>query len=489
MKNLMERWTDFMRRERYEDAWALSALALTARDPSTRDDPSLPYHQRWVWDGRPFRGRDVLVRCYHGLGDTIQFARFLPLLAEQAASVTLEVQPSLVPLLEGMAGISRLIPFDPARPAPPSSCDIEITELPFALRSTPAAARAPYLHAEGAALPPGTIGLCYSGGDWDRERSLPPGLLLDLCRGHPCLTLVPEPLAAPVINPEGCPMDIAQTAAMVASCAVVISVDTMIAHLAGALGRPTWLLLKAKPDWRWKTGSARTPWYPSMRLFHQQAPGDWRPVLQQVEHALQSLDLASKEPPVTSIPPAPPPSSPQIPVAWGELLDKIAILEIKQERIQDVAARSNVARELGELWRIGARALEHDGIAQPFAALKAVNIALWEIEDAIRQEEARGTFGPEFIQLARAVYQQNDRRAGLKREISRLLASELVEEKSYWTTPAAGIIPGVASSPEFSALPGAASLPGAPSPPETGAALPGMAPEEPSPFPTNIYTR
>jgi len=129
--------------------------------------------------------------------------------------------------------------------------------------------------------------------------------------------------------------------------------------------------------------------------------------------------------------------SPHVPVSWGELLDKITILEIKQERIRDAAARANVARELRQLWQIGAGALGHEGIAEPFAALKAVNAALWEIEDAIRQEDATGRFGPEFVHLARAVYRQNDQRAALKREINRLLESELVEEKSYWTMPPA----------------------------------------------------
>jgi len=130
-----------------------------------------------------------------------------------------------------------------------------------------------------------------------------------------------------------------------------------------------------------------------------------------------------------------PSASPHVPVSWGELLDKITILEIKQQRIADPAARANVTRELRELWSIGAEALGEEGIAGPFGALKRVNETLWEIEDGIRQEEARGRFGPVFISLARAVYQQNDRRAALKREINRLLASELVEEKSYWTMP------------------------------------------------------
>jgi hypothetical protein len=126
-------------------------------------------------------------------------------------------------------------------------------------------------------------------------------------------------------------------------------------------------------------------------------------------------------------------SCPLVPVSWGELLDKITILEIKRERIADAAARANVARELTALRRIGGEALAGAAVALLFAQLKTVNETLWEVEDAIRQEEARGTFGPEFIRLARAVYHRNDERAELKRAINAQLCSELVEEKSYWS--------------------------------------------------------
>jgi hypothetical protein len=282
----MHRWTQAMRAGRFEDAWALSDEGLAARDPTTRDDPRLDYHQRWVWDGRDFDRRDVLVRCYHGLGDTIQFARYLPLLAQRAASVTLEAPPRLAPLLGRLDGIDAIIPFNVANPAPPAECDIEITELAHALRCSPGAAPSPYLAVPPAALPAGTIGLCYGAGEWDTARSIPPALLESLCRTRSCLTLVVEPTGLPVLNPGGCPFDLEATASLVASCALVITVDTMIAHLAGALGRPTWLLLKAEPDWRWTPGVTDTPWYPTMRLFHQREPGAWEPVLRAVQQAL-----------------------------------------------------------------------------------------------------------------------------------------------------------------------------------------------------------
>ena len=121
-------WVRAMRAGDFAGAWALSELVLAARDPATRDDSTRPYHQRWVWDGRPFDGEDVLVRCYHGLGDTIQFARHLPTLARRARSLTVEAQPRFCPLLASIEGIDRLHPFDVARPLPPSECDLEITE-------------------------------------------------------------------------------------------------------------------------------------------------------------------------------------------------------------------------------------------------------------------------------------------------------------------------------------------------------------------------
>ncbi len=286
-------WVRAMRAGDYGRAWDIAAATLAARDPASRDDPALPYHLRWVWDGTPVDGRDVLVRCYHGLGDVIQFARYLPLLAARARSVTLEAPPRLLPLLASISGVDRLVPFDVAAPLPPSECDLEIMDLASALRAEPGAVRTPYLHAPRAPLPAGTIGLCYQAGEWDPERSIPPHLLAQLAAVRPCLSLVSQASDLPVLNPEGCPFDLPATASLVAGCALVITVDTMVAHLAGALGRPTWLLLRHGPDWRWPDREARTPWYPTMRLFHQPRPGDWSSVIDEVRcHlAARSSDL------------------------------------------------------------------------------------------------------------------------------------------------------------------------------------------------------
>jgi len=122
-------------------------------------------------------------------------------------------------------------------------------------------------------------------------------------------------------------------------------------------------------------------------------------------------------------------ATPMAPVSWGELLDKITILQIKQERIADAAKRVNVTTELEALSAIAGAAMRQ--AAALLAELKQVNEALWEIEDQIRDKEREGEFDARFIELARAVYVTNDQRAAVKRQINQALGSALVEEKSY----------------------------------------------------------
>lgn len=253
---------------------------MHAPHSAIRDDPALPYHLRWVWDGTAPDDRHVLVRCYHGLGDTLQFARFLPALAARAASVTFEVQPRLACLFGDFP--VRVVPFDPARPHPPAEVNIESMELARALGIAPAEAPPAWLHRPAFHLPPGTIGLCCRTGDWDPERAIPPHLLepLSHCRTCFSLDLGRSPLA--VLNPGGCPDDIEATAALIAGCELVVSADTMVAHLAGALGKPAILLLRDEPDWRWAGGSGRSEWYPDFRLIRQPAPGAWEPAVAQL---------------------------------------------------------------------------------------------------------------------------------------------------------------------------------------------------------------
>jgi hypothetical protein len=127
----------------------------------------------------------------------------------------------------------------------------------------------------------------------------------------------------------------------------------------------------------------------------------------------------------------PAPALPQVPISWGELIDKITILEIKAERLSTDEAKANAAKELGLLREIAGPVLAGGKTGALIARLKTLNEALWEIEDRIRNHERLGDFGAGFIELARAVYKRNDERGAMKREINLALGSQLIEEKSY----------------------------------------------------------
>jgi uncharacterized protein DUF6165 len=213
------------------------------------------------------------------------------------------------------------------------------------------------------------------------------------------------------------------TAAVMETLDLVISCDTAVAHLAGARGRPIWVALKYVPDWRWMLDRTDSPWYPTMRLFRQRTRDDWKGVFSEIESALrermgdeQANDRARQA------------STPWAPISWGELIDKITILEIKSVEIVDEAARANVIKELILLQNV---AVGHDWISDLKSDLKAVNAELWKIEDAIREKERKNEFDEEFIALARSVYKRNDERGRIKRKISTVLASDIIEEKSY----------------------------------------------------------
>ncbi|MGE5537859.1 MAG: DUF6165 family protein [Gemmatimonas sp.] len=123
--------------------------------------------------------------------------------------------------------------------------------------------------------------------------------------------------------------------------------------------------------------------------------------------------------------------TPLVPTSWGELLDKITILEIKSERLTSETALRNVRNELSQLEAVGTQAGNNPRLSDLRRALKVINESLWDIEDRIREHEASQLFDDEFIALARAVYRTNDERGRIKREINLLLSSELVEEKQY----------------------------------------------------------
>ena len=211
------------------------------------------------------------------------------------------------------------------------------------------------------------------------------------------------------------------TAAAMTCLDLVVTCDTSIAHLAGALAVPVWVALKSDAEWRWLTGRADSPWYPTMRLFRQSRRGVWGDVFEAMARELRALvERRTARRMVSS------------PCSLGELIDKITILRIKAERIGEANRVANVHRELALLERLaheeGACRPPVDALADQLAA---VNARLWTIEDAIRTCEREGDFGPRFVALARSVYCENDTRAAIKRAINTLANSALIEEKSY----------------------------------------------------------
>ncbi|TAJ65242.1 DUF6165 family protein [Brevundimonas sp.] len=426
--------------ERFAEGWRdLEARKRRAR-PVGVSPPGSP-----LWRGQEnLAGRSLLVLSEQGLGDTIQFCRYLPLLEARGARVLFGPQDSLVRLMASLDCSARLVD---AR-APDLSPDFHapLMSLPLAFGTSPDVipAPVPYLKPEPARVAEWKarlgghgfrIGVAWQGSRAaaDAGRSFPvaafaviaaiPGVrLISLQKGHGAEQLRSLPPGMAVEDPgEGFDAGgqaFLDTAAVIEVCDLVITSDTAVAHLSGALARPTWVVLQHAPDWRWMREREDSPWYPTMRLFRQTSIDDWPSAFDAVETALR--DVLNRAP------------APHIPVGWGEIIDKLTILEIKQDRIPGAEALANVRRELAAIEAIAVPPLRASPeLAARKDQLAAVNRTLWNIEDALRDKEAGQAFDEEFIALARAVYRYNDERALIKQAINRLLGSDIVEEKSY----------------------------------------------------------
>lgn len=288
MTDALAQWLEAMRCGELERAWSVSDRDLATRGALRFD---IPRHQQAIWNGTPIEGQRVLIRCYHGLGDTIQFARYFRRVREVAREVIVWAQPELLDLLRTTNGADQWLPLHDGAPDVDYDVDIESMELPYLFRSTLATIprAVPYLDAVPAPLPPSAhprIGIAWRAGDWSSSRSisletLQPLLALD---GITFYNLNREQ-ARGMIHDEH-RLTIGGTASLMRALDLVITVDSMPAHLAGALGIPTWTLLPHECDWRWMRDRDDSPWYPSMRLFRQSAAGDWKGVIERVQAAI-----------------------------------------------------------------------------------------------------------------------------------------------------------------------------------------------------------
>jgi tetratricopeptide (TPR) repeat protein len=304
----------------------LAAALLTAGD---YDRGWREYEWRWrraqakprdfgqAWGGEGLAGRTILLHAEQGLGDTLQFARYAPLVAERGGRVILEVQSPLVRLMRTLPGIAKVIARGDGLPRFDTHCPLMSLPRVFATRVDTIPATA-YLSAYPADLAawrtrlPATdsrlrVGLVWAGSAHmddpgahviDGRRSLKAtdlGPLLALSdvlfvslQKHDRPVEDGRPVDDRLLDAMSDVTDFADTAALIANLDLVISVDTSVAHLAGALGKPVWLLSRFDGCWRWLQGRDDTPWYPSMRLYRQRHPHDWSAVLERVRSDLIS---------------------------------------------------------------------------------------------------------------------------------------------------------------------------------------------------------
>jgi len=296
----------------FEAGWAGREARWAKADP-----PPYPKFSQPMWLGRePIDGKTILIHVDEGLGDTIQFARYVPMVAARGARVILVVEPPLHSLLSGLQGVWQCLAFSNG-PLPPFDMHCPIGSLPLAfatrLDTIPSATcylpspLEPRVQAWNQRLGPHDrlrVGLVCSGNPNhrnDRNRSMSLRMLsriLDVDASFVSLQKDPRPDDKAILAQSGIVdfaaelTDFAETAALIACLDLVVTVDTSVAHLAGALGRPTWILLPWTPDYRWLLGRDDSPWYPTVRLFRQTETRDHTSVLDRVRTELQSLVAA-----------------------------------------------------------------------------------------------------------------------------------------------------------------------------------------------------
>ena len=260
-----------------------------------------------IWSGREnLSGRTILLSTEQGFGDTIQFVRYVPMVAARGATVMLEVQRGLGALFQTIPGVTRL--FEVGDPLPAFDLHCPLMSLPAAFNTNLGTipSTVPYLSADPALVAAWSrtlgpwqkmrVGLAWSGSLQhadDRNRSVPLGLLAPLLQRTDIACHVVQRdiqdadrqamASFPALADHGTALtDFAETAALIASMDLIVTVDTAVAHLAGALNIPAWVMLAHSADWRWMQDRDDSPWYPSLRLFRQKRRGDWHGVIEQV---------------------------------------------------------------------------------------------------------------------------------------------------------------------------------------------------------------
>jgi Flp pilus assembly protein TadD len=267
-----------------------------------------------TWDGSDLQGKTILLHFEQGFGDTIQFVRYAPLVAARGGKVLIASQPELTRLLRFTEALGAVVAVND--PVPEFDCHCPLGTLPLLFRteldSIPN--KIPYLTVDESLTQTwgqivktfhGTtkVGLVWAGNpnvQDDHTRSmnledlqpladLADATFFSLQKGAGAEQVSDSSFGSKLVDLGPQLKDFADTAAVIMSLDLTITTDTAVAHLAGALGRPVWLMLKSVPDWRWLLDRLDSPWYPTMRLFRQKTIGDWKGVVQQVRNEMSGI--------------------------------------------------------------------------------------------------------------------------------------------------------------------------------------------------------
>ena len=315
--------------DHHEARFNLALLALLRGDYARGLEE---YEQRWhlievqkptvsqpEWQGEPLDGKTIMLHAEQGLGDTVQFLRYVPLVAARGGRVILRLERTLVRLAAGLPEKVVITPTSAPLPAFDVWCPMLSLPRIFGTRVESIPATTPYLGVRGVIaerwrqrlqnLSGLKVGLVWAGSprhvnDWRRS--------IDLARLKPLLEVPGVSFVSLQLGPRGTDLaalapgtimapaaelnDFAETAGAILNLDLVIAVDTSVVHLAGALARPAWMMLPFSPDWRWMIDRADSPWYPTLRLYRQRRPGDWDEVIARVAADLRARAAASGDP-------------------------------------------------------------------------------------------------------------------------------------------------------------------------------------------------
>ena len=305
------RWTAHMLAGDFASAWLESDAIRLRGAPDT--------HR--MWNGAPLKGPRVIVRCLHGLGDTIQFLQYVPRLLGLAPEIICEVPPALFELATCFKGVHHAITWGSLAPSHPVPFDsqVEVMELPYMfrteLRDLPISEnylRLPPSRRDTVGKTMGTsraprVGVVWAGGDWNVSRSIPFPLFRELFFEAGCefwnlqggiaqVEWNRLPFSTHLRESADLGSGLMKLACVISQLDLIITVDTLAAHLAGAMAIPAWVLLQYAADWRWMAHGDTTSWYSSLRLFRQPTPGDWSSLIKQTREELHIWIQACNRP-------------------------------------------------------------------------------------------------------------------------------------------------------------------------------------------------